>query len=441
MTASLPRTSILAVVGGTTAGVAGLALAEPAVLLGVLAGLFLGIGIAGFDGSFRRIVLASALLPAGVLGGVAPLGVDLLATLAVAVGVGVVAVTTETLSETAIDRARSGTLTATAVTATLTGFFGLAAVAGGIESLLSGLDTLQSGGQGSVLVNIAVASLLGAIAIVAIPAAAFTSPDGRERSVAVRNFVAVLPLVLGAVVYGAVQLLQLSRPGMVELAPVRRATTLVALAALALIVFFGLVRWSWGGTEGDENAVVGVTVGAACGLAVVAALAATFGVPGEGDVSLAVLFTTTTAGLVVLWVFLTRFHARVTSRMGGASTGIATVLVAGALVVGVRAGESASVTNRPGIAVFLALAAGLFTYNVGRYGRTLGREIGPRGATALPQFVRTVWSGTVATFGVAVGICGAWVTALVAPALTTAATIGVVGGLVAAVVGTVLLLR
>jgi hypothetical protein len=33
------------------------------------------------------------------------------------------------------------------------------------------------------------------------------------------------------------------------------------------------------------------------------------------------------------------------------------------------------------------------------------------------------------------------VTALVAPALTTAATIGVVGGLVAAVVGTVLLLR
>ena len=125
-----------------------------------------------------------------------------------------------------------------------------------------------------------------------------------------------------------------------------------------------------------------------------------------------------------------------------AAIAVAIALSAGGLVTG--AGVELEATISPatvleGVAALALFSTAGFVTNLGAYGRNLGWEIGPAGATPLPQFVRVGWSGALAVVGFVVAALGAIAATLFAPVLSAPAMLAVVLGFGAVVLGSWLL--
>ncbi|MFC4436555.1 MULTISPECIES: hypothetical protein [Natrialbaceae] len=456
----LPRTTVRAVVVAAVVGTIALSAHEPTVAAAVLGGTALAATAAEFDGSLRRVALASALLPTVVLGTLAGVGqpagpsAAVLAFVGVTLGFGIGATAVGSPSSAALRRAGIAAGAATAVVVAV----GLFAV--GLETSPQSQSPVDAAiwftgdGLSGLFFGIVVAALAVAGGLLAVPPAAFATPTSRGPRVATRDAL-VRTVVLGGIVL-AVGLAAVEAVGwilpplerlvaaVVESALVRGLLALVTVSGLGFAALGAVARRSWPRSS-RENAVLSIVVGAVCGIAIslVLAFALIVGALGESTDTAAALsggaVVALGAGGALAWYVGTFGKDGFPEPVGV----IAGALAAGAVVVGALADGSATGLEavRTGTTPFVALAASLLVYDLGRYGRGLAREIGPEGATLRPQLVRVAWSATVAVVGVVVAAFGLWGATLLEPTLSVPATAGVLAGVVAVVIGVRFLLR
>lgn len=455
----LPTTTARAVAVAAVTGMLALAVSEPVALVGLLAGVLLAGTMRWFGRSLGRVTIAAAILPLLVLGTVAAIGAEAdpitgVTTLTgVVVGVAVGFTGTGWPSSSVLERAGTAAM--------LSGFvagagwflaFGIDS-ANGIKAALVTALWLTGHGVTGLVGWILVAGLAAGVGLYAVPLAAVTEPRYRDAAVAVRRGMA---LTIGFVVVVAVVLLSVATLVAWFLAPVesllvwatrsaavRGLVALVSAAGVSVAILGSIVQTSWHRTTVRENAIVGLAVGSTC--AIVGSFVVGIGAgssAGRVDI-VAVLYGATAVGLVgtglVLWWYaeyrkLDGVVCPTTVIAVGLGIGVGTVGAAGDAATGAAA-------VRAGVPALVALVAGLFVYDVGRYGRVLAREVGPDSAARLPQFVRLAWSGGKAFVGVPVAVVGLWVATVLAPPLSVPATVGVLAGVAAIVGGTWLLLR
>ncbi|TYL40042.1 hypothetical protein CV102_00215 [Natronococcus pandeyae] len=446
----LPTTTARAVVVAAVVGTVALAAHEPVVVAAVLGGTALAATTVGFDGSLRRVALASALLPTVVLGTLAVVAQSagptavVLVFVGVTLGLGIGGVVVGSPSSAALRRAGIAAGAAAAVV-----------VAGGLFAL--GLETsaqsqspvdaaiwLTRDGLSGLFVGIVVAALAVAGGLLAVPPAAFATPASHDARVAARDAL-VRSVVLGGVVL-AVGLLLVAAVGWVFPLVVAVADSAIVRGLLALVTASGLglaalgivVRRSWPRSS-RENAIIPIVVGGVCGIVLLLGLAV-------GVLGWSVVTPLSTGTVVALGVGgALAWYVGILGKDGlpGPVGVIAGALAAGAVVLGALAdgGATGLEAVRTGTTPFVALAASLLVYDLGRYGRGLAYEIGPEGATPRPQLVRFAWSATVAAVGVVVAAVGLWSATLLEPTLSVPATAGVLAGVVAVVIGVRFLLR
>jgi hypothetical protein len=216
---------------------------------------------------------------------------------------------------------------------------------------------------------------------------------------------------------------------------------IVTGSGIAIALLGAVVRASWLETSGRRNPTVPIIAGSVLGVGLPFAGAA--GVERLETTIVAALFAATAVVLGVGWLAAWLYQGAVVE---GEDPNPAFVLAGGLAAGGIIAGASVETvsfdleTIRAVTATFVAIAAALFTYDVGHYGRTLATEIGAD-ASRRPQLVRLGWSGTVAVVGVPIAVLGLAGAAVLAPTLSVPATAGVIVAVTAIVVGTWLLVR
>ncbi|WP_440770128.1 hypothetical protein [Natronorubrum sp. DTA28] len=457
----LPSTTARAIVVAAVVGTLALTVHDPMAAVGIVAGLALAATIRGFAGSLWRATVASAVLPAVVLGVVAAFGsatgalgiVLLLAGTVVGVALGHIDAAWPTQS--ALLRARTGALStgiAACIAAVLVFW---TATIGGPQPMLEAVLWATGHGIAGLLGWIVVAGLLLASGLLVVPSAAFTEPRRRDAHVALRRLLLwwlvigmillLVVLVLTALVAAFVPPFQSLLEVIAGSTIVRGLTVVMAVSGAMLTVLGGIARNSWSRTDERGNAVVAVVVGSAFGVGA-SAVAAGIGTRADpiGLNDAAILFGASAVvlggGWFVLWWY--------TEAIGTVGTPDPANMIVAGLAVGVVAIATSTDSAATGVEAvrtavpsLVALAAGLFAYDVGRYGRVLAREIGSAGASRRPQLVRIGWSGVVATVAVPVAAGGLWLATVVSPTLSVPATAGVLTAVVTIAVGARLLLR
>lgn len=448
-----PRTTARAIALAAAVGVLALAAFEPVAVVGAGLGAVLAVVISAFDGSTRRVAVAAALFPLPLLGAVAVVGTAgapiasaaVLCATVVAAAAGIPC--TGSRADLALERARTAALYAS-------GAAGCAAVVAVAIPRLAGPGSalwplLRFGGDGprGLLVGIAVATFAVAGGIVALPPAAVVPPSRRESYVYARNGLIAL-VAVGAVV-GSIAILVLLflawlvgplEPAVAAIVDSGLVRGLCALATVGGVVVAAsglVVRFAWHGASDRENATVPILAGSTVG--VVGAFPVAAAVGGPTDVG--ALFGVAAVACFAGWL-LGLGHA---NRAGTAAVGPIVVAV-GLAIGGVAVGASVdTVLDAAGIrasaAALVAIAAALFAYDTGRYGRALARDVGRAGVTRRPQLARAGWSALVAGVGLPVAAVGLVVATLFAPTLSVPATAGVLAALCSVLAGTWLLFR
>ncbi|WP_254763020.1 hypothetical protein [Natrinema marinum] len=451
-----PSTTRRALVLAAGVGTLALAVFDPTVLLGVVLGAGLAVAIELFADSNRRVAVASALVPivaGGIVAAVARSGAPIAAVVAVAGAVIAVAG-----GVVVAGWPRPGVLVRVS-SAALSG----ALVAGGAALLALGVDAaggplpalsavVWATGDGFVglCVAIGVACVAVVAALVLVPPAAVTGPRGRKSYVSSRNGLvvaivfatglALAALFALAFLFDFVLSLEGVTDAIVRNAVVRGLLATVTVASAVLAVFAVVVRWSWLYTDRRRNVAVPVVVGAVAGAGFAAVGA--IGVTGSATRSAMFLGATALAlgfGWSAAWVLE---GARRRDEIPATETVLAGTLAAGGVAVGVSV-DVVSLdleTARAGIATLVSIAAAAFAYDAGRYGRVLGREIGP-GASRRPQLVGLGWRAAVAGVGVPVAGVGVLFATVLAPTLSVPATAGVLAALLALLAGAWVLVR
>ncbi|MBZ6493651.1 hypothetical protein [Natrinema longum] len=457
--AAVPTTTRWAIAIAATVGAIALAVHEPLVIGGVLLGVGLAAALGSFAGSNRRVLIASALLPIVVLCSVAVValagasGAALVTILGAIIALFACGVVLGQPRPSALSRL----VTATLCSSILAGGATLLAVGidatGGLRSTLAATLWLTGRGMSGAILAVVVAALAAVVALFLVPPAAVTTPSRRSAYADTRNALAIgvgvtttlavvgLAILLGLSWY--VPLLEAVVDAIAGSGVVRGLLATVTTVALALAAVATAVRGSWVQTASRRNVAVAIVAGTVPGVAV--PFGATIGHGGAETTLVATFFGATAVVLGIGWLIAWLYEGLVTSgdidRLQPAIV-LAGALAAGGLVTGASA-EPATLgleTVRAGTATFGSLAAALFTYDLGRYGHTLAREIGPS-ASPRPQLVRVGWSGAVAAVGVPIAALGVAGAALLAPTLSIPATAGVVAALGAIVAGTWLLAR
>ncbi|SDK06130.1 hypothetical protein [Natronorubrum texcoconense] len=457
----LPSTTARAVVFAAVVGTLALTVHDPMAAVGIVAGLALAATMRGFAGSLWRVTVASAVLPAVVLGVVAAFGSATgalgIALLLVGTVVGVALGYIDAAWPTQSVVLRTGTAAMSAGIAACIAVVLLfwTATVGGIQPMLEAALWATGHGIAGLLGWIVIAGLLLAGGLLVVPSAAFTEPRRRDGHVALRRLLLwrlvigaillLVGLVLTALVAAFVPPIQSLLEGIAGSTVVRGLTVVIAVSGAVLTVLGAVARNSWYRTDERGNAVVAVVVGSAFGVgasAVAAGIGTRAGPIGSGEAT--VLFGATAVVLGGGW-FVLWWYAKTMETVGTpdpAST-IAAGLAVG--VVAIAASTDSPATGveaaRTAVPSLVALAAGLFAYDVGRYGRVLAREIGSAGASRRPQLARIGWSGIVATVAVPIAAGGLWLATVVSPTLSVPATAGVLTAVVTIVVGARLLLR
>jgi hypothetical protein len=459
-TARLPRTSARAVALAAVLGVLALTAHEPRVGLGVLSGGAVAAAVAVSTGGHSP-ALAAALFPAGVLGtvgvlvfasGVGPVALVLVAV-AVPLGVGVSVVVLGGGSPAQLREVGTASLYAAVVAACGTALAAGVALAGSPAAAVSALIWATGRGAFGLATAVAVAGLAVSAGVTAIPPAALAPPQSRERAVEMRTAAAWAVIVGSLVVVALLAVLLVVAPlestagAVVDwllVTPYIRGVLLglaamgVGLASVSL-----LARWSWENAPRPPEPVFSMVGGTVCGFVAISALLVLVGGPQPAS-EWTGIFAVAAVLFGVAWVVLSEYaDALETGIAPAARTVVAVALGASGAIVGTTAayqGEAAG-TSVAGLAPLVAFAAGFFVYRAGRFGRTLGAEVGTAGAARRTQLVRLGWLGTVTALGLVVAAGGLWAATVLAPTLSVPAATGVVVGMVALVAGVWLLLR
>ncbi|MXV63653.1 hypothetical protein GS429_16620 [Natronorubrum sp. JWXQ-INN-674] len=452
----LPATTARAITIAALVGTLALAGYDRAVLGGIGIGLAFAAVSRWFAGPHRRVAVAAALLPVIVIGAVAGLARTLDPTSGALVVVASVtaaaagATATGWPSSTAVRRIGTAAIIAAAVAAILAVLGHGIDTAGGIGPAAETVLWLPGSGISGVLVWIVAAGLALAVGSVALPSAAFTTPRYADSSIAMRNTLALtvvfaaglafVSLSVGTLFARYVFSMESLIAGVAGSGVARGLLAAVALFGVTLTALGLVVGYVWNLVADGSGAIVAVAVGTVFGTT--GAFVGTVGAvaPGGQDDLVAPLFGAIAVVLGAGWLAM-KHGTRLIAATPDPATVIAVGLAAGSVTVGTTSDAADVTVFGTVLPSLVALAAGLFVYDVGRYGRTLGREIGLEGASRRPQLVRVGWSGAVAAVGVPIAAGGLWIGTVLAPALSVPATAGVVAGVTAVVGGAWLLLR
>ncbi|ELY78042.1 hypothetical protein [Natrinema gari] len=453
----LPTTVTRGLVLAALVGALALAVSQPIVAAGVPIGLGLAVAIRAVGGSDRRVALGAALLPIAVLAGVATVGLTgtpvagLSAVIGMALATAVCGVVVGQPTAAALMRTGGAALCASV----LAGGSALVAIgidtAGGTQAALIAALWLTGDGVFGLLVALVVAAVAVVAALLVVPPAAVTVPSRDDSYAASRNALAKLIGVATAIAIGGLSILTVGSVFVPALEPVVEALTgsaavrgllaAVTGAALLGVAVSVVIRSVWRQTDGRRNAVVAIVAGSMPGVGL--PFAAVIGVGGIEAMTVATLFGAAAAALGVGWLAAWLYEGVVgRNEATNPETAVAAALAAGGVVSGASV-DTATLgleTGRTGVATVVPIAAALFAYDVGRYGRTLAREIGSE-ASRRPQLVRLGWSGGVAAVGVLVGALGMAGATVLAPTLSVPATAGVIVAVAAVVGGTWVLVR
>ncbi|WP_222920036.1 hypothetical protein [Natrinema sp. SYSU A 869] len=454
----LPTTVGWGIALATLVGAIALAIHEPMVAAGVPVGFGLAAAIGAVAGSNCRVTIGAALLPLAVVVGIAVVGLagvpvaGLLAVIGVGLGVSVCGVVFGQPTSVALMRTGGAALCA----AVLAGASALLALGidsvGGTRAALTAVLWLTGDGVSGLLVALIVAPTAVACVLFVVPPAVVTVPTRHDSYVASRNALAKLVGFAAALAVVGLSILVVLSSLVPALEPVVEAVTgsvavrglLVAVTGMALIVatVAVVVRGAWVQRSNRRNAAIAVVAGSVPGVGL--PFAAAIGVGGTETTLVATLFGATAAVLGIGWLATWLYEGVVTrDEAPGSATAVAAALAAGGIVSGasVDTVTFGLATIRAAAATFVPIAAALFAYDVGRYGRTLARKIGAETSSRRPQLVRLGWSGGVATVGVPVAALGLAGAAVLAPTLSVPATAGVVVAVAAIVGGTWVLVR
>lgn len=452
----LPTTTARAIVVAALVATLALATHDVRIVGGVLSGLVLAAMFRGFAGSRWRVALVSGALPTAVfvpiagLGGADSTGAGVAIVGVVGLTIGFVA--TEWPTEPELRRAGAAALSGAVGAGVVAILLFRAATAGGVGSALAAV--LQGTGDGLFGLSVAIVVPGAAViaAVFAVPMAVSGQSD-REAAQSVRNGLAVLTIIaviglllllpitvaIAAVLPSGVSLLL----GIADSIAVRGLFATVTLCGLLVAVLGVAVRLSWRRTTGGGNAIAPILAGAVVGIAAFAL--GTVGVAvrtGSIDVVLSRVTATALvlgAGWLALWWWAEIFETVGTPDPAFVT---ATALVAGGVAIQTSGDPVVGLDAvRTGLPSLVAIAAGLFVYDVGRYGRTLADEIGLEGASRRPQLVRVGWSAAITAVSLPVAVVALWLVTVAAPTLSVSATAGVLAGLGAVGVGSWLLLR
>ncbi|WP_408959514.1 hypothetical protein [Natrinema sp. 74] len=452
----LPATTRRAIALAAGVGTLALAVFEPMVVLGVGLGLALAVSIGLFAGSYRRVALGSAFVPLIVGGGIVAVAVigapvpGLVTAVSMIVAVAAAGVVTGWPRPAVLVRAGAATLCA-AVVAAAAALLALGVdSAGGPRSALDAVLWVTGDGMVGTGVAIGAACVTVIGALVLVPQAAVTRPQDRSSYVSSRNGLAAAIAVATVLALAALFVLAILSSFAAPLrdladaighsAVVHGLLTTVTAVAIAVSAFAVVVRWSWLYTEQRRNVVVPIVAGAVAGVGFAAAGA--IGVTGSAGRSAVFLGATAVVlglGWSAAWV---AEGAMRKNTLPAIATVLAVALAAGGVVVGatVDVVTLGLETVRAGGATVVAIATASFAFDAGRYGRGLGREIGPS-ASRRPQLVRLGWSAAVAGVGLLAAALGLAVATLLAPTLSIPATAGAVAALLALLAGAWLLVR
>lgn len=455
-TSRLPSTTARSIAVVAVVGALALAGIEPAAAAAALGGFALVAVVSGFDGSSWRIALTSALLPALVLLTIAVIGQTaelipvVLATIGAILGLGVGGTAVDAPSATALRRGGTAAVIAAATAIGATAFALATDAAGHWRPVLEAIVWFGGDGVVGLLVGLAAATLALVCGLLAVPPAAFTTPGRRDASLAVGNALVRAIVVCAALVAASLSVTTvigwLVPPvghlvgSVADSELVRGLLAFTTLSGLSLLALGAVVRRSWHQEDG-ENAIVPVAVGTCFGAAASFVSVLVVGTRLDSTTATVALFVGVVivlgAGAAVAW------YAGTIGANGHPSSPYVTAaaLAGGGIVAGIVAdsGSTGLAAVRTGVTPFVAIAASLIVYDLGRYGRGLARDIGPTGATSRPQFVRVGWSGVIAVTGLVVVTGGLWVATIFQPSLSVPATMGVVVGLVVLVSGARLL--
>ncbi|QCW04459.1 hypothetical protein [Natrinema pallidum] len=453
----LPTTVTRGLVLAALVGTLALAVSQPIVAAGVPIGLGLAVAVGAAGGSNRRVALGAALLPVVVLAGVATVGLagtpiaGLVAVVGAALAAAVCGVVCGQPTAVALMRTGGAALCASV----LAGGSALVAIGidtvGGIQAALTTALWLTGDGVFGLLVALIVAPVAVVAALLVVPPAAVTVPSRYDSYVTSRNALAKLIGIAAAVAIGGLSILTVGSMLVPTLEPVVEAVTgsaavrglLAAVTGTALlgVAVAVIARSVWRQTGGRRNAAVAIVAGTLPGVGLPFAAAIRSG--GIGTTTVATLFGAAAAALGVGWLAAWLYEGVVgRNEATNPETAVAAALAAGGVVSGASV-DTATLSlelMRAGVATFVPIAAALFAYDVGRYGRTLAREIGAE-ASRRPQLVRLGWSGGVAAVGVPVGALGMAGATAFAPTLSVPATAGVIVAVAAVVGGTWVLVR
>ncbi|EMA37340.1 hypothetical protein [Halobiforma nitratireducens] len=459
-----PPTIARAIAVAALIGTAAIAVHDALAPVGAFVGFALVAATAAATSSHRRAGLASGVLVVVAAASVALVAVraaeatvaaGVLTIASAAVGLAVGLLLTDGPTGETLERTGAAALYGAGTAGVGAGLLLATATVGGFGAVLSGAT--WGGGDGVVGLALRIVAAAGALvaAVFAVPPAAVTEPthltEHRRRRLAVA--VAIGTATAGVLVLaGITTVVGWYVPPVAELLAwiagsvvVRGLLLIVATAAVSASLLAVAVRGSWKRPGGTENYAVPLLVGSVAGVATLCGVAFAVGLSPLETLALLV----GVAVLLAVGGVFTRIYGSLLAGEAddGDGTGataagsiVALALAAAGLVTG--AGVDLTVGSRPFLeaaASLALLAMAAFVSDVGRYGRTLGREVGREGTTARPQFVRLGWSGVVAGVGLVVATVGLAVATLFAPVFSVPATAGVFVALGAVLVGSWLL--
>lgn len=463
--AAFPRTVQRALLTAVLLGIAGLTLHQPLLAGAALTGLFVGLGVAGLSTTPGRVTVAATVLPFGLVTAVAVIGVlGVGVTLSAGVDVtvsGSASLGVAALVATVLGLALAGTVTGDVSGESLSQAAWTAMAGAGIGTALVGVAYLLTSYEGAATpleaalffaghgatgvagtVVFSAAALIGGA--LAVPDAAVTAPDRRDRLTAVRLRFVVTVAVSAVAVVVLAALVSVLTPAPVASAvldsPLLRGV-LVTFAALGLGVagLSGLVRLTWERVEDGHNPDTAILLGTTVSLMVILGGGLALGVAPGVLFLVPVLLFLAGSGLWGLQGLLDTFGGSVTRRE--MFPGLLSVLcLAGAAAVAGDVGGTAAL-DRSSLGTVLTLGAGVFVYAVGRHGAGLTAEVGTAGARRRPQLVHVAYAGTVVFLGTVVALVGFWVAMAIAPTVSVPATVGIVSALLATVLVARFLLR
>jgi len=441
------RTAALVAIAGTLA----LSVHQRFVALGAATGAALAVALVRAS-SGDRYALPAALLPVGVLGifwvlsvaVTARLSALVLTLVAVVLGIGTATLLVGDSIEhpEILERiAFQGMLASMCGLPLATVFVTNEGQSGLVERVLFfGPDTL------GLAVLPLLAGLSVAMAVLIVPPAMFplTSNVDTDRANVAKQKLAVRVAALSVVVTllaGAFFAFVPVPTRVVEAPAVRLVFVALAGVGVALSGIGLFARWSWYSPADRHDPAVLLSLGLLSGFGVaIGGIAAIGGPPVPGGWFS--LFSLLVPAFGLGWLVLGRY-ATMRKRGSPPAPSNVTALalcVSGVVVATTIPSDAPTGTGRAGLVAIGAIAAGLFVYRAGRFGRRLGAEVGNVGVRRRPQLVRIGWLGALTTLGVVVAVAGLWSATVLAPTLSVPATVGTLAGCVTLLAGIWLLL-